>query len=59
MTRYTVFSHLTNKELVMQVYNRNITDPLVLELAARLEASFYSRLGNAARNFVENFRFLS
>lgn len=36
--RRTVLSHLSDEELLREVEARNVIDPLVLELAARLEA---------------------
>ncbi len=36
--RRTVLSHLSDEELLREVAARNVLDPLVLELAARLEA---------------------
>lgn len=36
--RRTVLSHLSDEELLREVEARNVLDPLVLELAARLEA---------------------
>ena len=36
--RRTVLSHLNDEELLREVEARNVLDPLVLELAARLEA---------------------
>jgi hypothetical protein len=36
--RHTVLSHLTDEELLREVEARNVLDPLVLELATRLEA---------------------
>lgn len=36
--RHTVLSNLTDEELLREVEVRNVLDPLVLELATRLEA---------------------
>ena len=36
--RRPVLSHLSDEELLREVEARNVIDPLVLELAARLEA---------------------
>ena len=36
--RRTVLSHRSDEELLREVEARNVIDPLVLELAARLEA---------------------
>ena len=36
--RRTVLSHLSEEELLREGEARNVIDPLVLELAARLEA---------------------
>ena len=36
--RHTILSHMTDEELLREVEIRNVLDPLVLELATRLEA---------------------
>ena len=51
--RRTVLSHLSDEELLREVEARNVLDPLVLELAARLEALLPS--GGPVRAVVANF----